>query len=391
MFPHLLGQLAKWFLGLLLVLNIRAFPFVWHVRVFRPLIYIWLSQLALKLKSMFMSKSAKVKAFERWVDSLTPIGKSPFQETVFRSWASIDESDYNFHLSNSSYAKALDGARFKLAAQLLPKFLVARGVIPLAGTHFHFIREIPILAKYEIRITLEAWDEKWIYIVCRFVSRGKKGKSKTKKPISTSPDKKGDIVSDTDTGTSTPASNPSFFHAPVNSSGVSMSSTPLSTDGAPTDMDKLTSKLLANADYEEPDGATLHTITVSQMCFKMGRITIPPAIVFALNGLSVPPSPPNSEGDAKTNSTSAVKEYSHANPPPHWQKVNEIASRLHGGSIKKLQAFLRGGWKDVSKEERWWEQAMGGAVEERRRRNLERLELLRRGMEGARGGMVRWG
>ncbi|KAF9061737.1 hypothetical protein BDP27DRAFT_1428657 [Rhodocollybia butyracea] len=308
---------------------------------------------------MFLSKSAKEKAYEKWVDSLTPIGASPFQSRVFRSWASIDESDYNFHLSNSSYAKALDGARFKLAAQLLPKFLLAGGVIPLAGTHFHFVREIPIMARYEIRITLEAWDDKWIYIVCRFVSKPKrstKSKNLAKKDIDTSS-----------------SSSASFFHAPINSSGVSMSSTPaLPTDAPapPTDMAKLTAALLAS---EEPDGATLHTVTVSQMCFKMGRITVPPAIVFAANGLGAPPAP------------SALDTYSATNPPPHWSQVQAISSRTHGGSIKKLRDFFRGGWKDVPEGERWWEEAMSGGVEVRRRRNLETLELLRRGMEGARG------
>jgi hypothetical protein len=32
---------------------------------------------------------------------------------------------------------------------------------PLA-THFDFIREIPIWAKYEVRITIGAWDHKWV-------------------------------------------------------------------------------------------------------------------------------------------------------------------------------------------------------------------------------------
>ncbi|KAJ3850025.1 hypothetical protein EV368DRAFT_46135 [Lentinula lateritia] len=353
-----LGQVGKWLLGLLFLLNIRAFPTVWHFRIFRPLIYIWSSHFFFKIRAIFMSKSARENAFERWIDSLTPVGASPFQSTLFRSWASIDESDYNFHLSNSSYAKALDAARFKLACHLLPKFIIAGGVIPLAGTHFHFVREIPILAKYEVRVTLGAWDEKWIYIVCRFVTKGQ----------------------DKNKGSSTAKKNdaeisPSFFHAPVSSSGVSMSSTPVNstTPVPPTDMDKLASKLLSTG---EPDGATLHTITISQMCFKMGRITVPPAVVFAANGLCVPP--------VSTSDTPAPEPYSLTNPPPHWDKVKPIASTLHGGSIKKLQAFFRGGWKELPEEERWWQEAMGGTVEQERWQNLQVLDMLRKGMEGAR-------
>ncbi|KAJ3763247.1 hypothetical protein EV360DRAFT_78581 [Lentinula raphanica] len=365
---ELLAQLTKWLLAIILLLNIRAFPTVWHFRIFRPLIYIWTSHLVLKVKSIFLSKSAKEEAFERWIDALTPIGATPFQSTVFRSWASIDESDYNFHLSNSSYAKALDAARFKLACQLLPKFLIAGGVIPLAGTHFQFVREIPILAKYEVRVTLEAWDEKWIYIVCRFVSK-RQVKNKD------SPQSKRD---------GTEPNSPTFFHAPISSSGVSMASTPVEGTGtkpmSPTDMDKLASRLLAT---DEPDGATLHTITVSQMCFKMGRITVPPAVVFAVNGLCVPP--PSVSLDGTTSSDNLVHEpYSRANPPPHWAEVKAITSKLHGGSIRKLQTFLKGGWKEVPEGERWWEKAMGGALELRRKENLEALDILRKGMEGAR-------
>lgn len=165
-----------------------------------------------------------------------------------------------------------------------------------------------------------------------------------------------------------------------------MTSTPLNstTPVPPTDMDKIASKLLAR---EEPDGATLHTITISQMCFKMGRITVPPAVVFAANGLSVPL---ESESNLDLDLTSldafnnSYKKYSHFNPPPHWDNVNKIASKLHGGSIKKLQTFFRGGWRDVPAGDRWWEQAMGGVVEQQRQRNLNTLDLLRKGMEGAR-------
>lgn len=158
-----------------------------------------------------------------------------------------------------------------------------------------------------------------------------------------------------------------------------MASTPLNSTVPvpPTDIDKLASKFFAK---EEPDGATLHTITISQMCFKMGRITVPPAVVFAANGLSVPP---DFTSESEMNSTN-FEMYSHANPPPHWNNVNKIASKLHGGSIKKLRAFFRGGWRDVPEGETWWEQAMGGVVEEQRRRNLDTLDLLRKGMEGAR-------
>ncbi|KAJ3764949.1 hypothetical protein FB446DRAFT_835148 [Lentinula raphanica] len=54
-----------------------------------------------------------------------------------------------------------------------------------------------------------------------------------------------------------------------------------------------------------------------------------------------------------------------------WNKVKAITSKLHGGSIKKLQTFVKGGWKEVPEGERWWEEAMGGALVLRREENLE--------------------
>ena len=32
----------------------------------------------------------------------------------------------------------------------------------LKGTHYHFIREIPMLACYEVRTSIAAWDQKWV-------------------------------------------------------------------------------------------------------------------------------------------------------------------------------------------------------------------------------------
>lgn len=30
------------------------------------------------------------------------------------------------------------------------------------ATHYHFIREIPFLARYQIRLSIGAWDQKWV-------------------------------------------------------------------------------------------------------------------------------------------------------------------------------------------------------------------------------------
>ncbi|KAG7091242.1 hypothetical protein E1B28_010293 [Marasmius oreades] len=353
--PHLkLGAIAKIILTTLLVLNIRAFPFVWHFRVFRPVYYVWAELYLIRLKTVFKSPSQKRLAIDKWMEQRSPIGMSPFEfRGTFRSWASIDESDYNFHLSNSSYAKVLDGARFKIAIQLFPQFFRAGGRMALAATHFYFIREIPILAKYEVRMTIGAWDEKWVYVICRFVTNRKRPR-KNATPQKTSE------------GTH------SLIHAPIDdtNSGSSSSATPLPSQMS-DNSDNIVKALTAKLVTEEPDGSTLHTVSISQMCYKVGRITVPPVMVFASNGMSGPP-PPTSELQQQ-----ASERYSHTNPPPHWRYVREK-------SVKQMNELFKGGWKSTPPEERWWEQAMGSIAEEKRLERLEVLGRLRKAMEGMR-------
>lgn len=52
--------------------------------------------------------------------------------------------------------------------------------------------------------------------------------------------------------------------------------------------------------------------------------------------------------------------------------------------MRQLRNFMKGEWKDVPEEERWWKEALGGTVEVQRRANLTVIEGLRRGMDGAR-------
>lgn len=141
--------------------------------------------------------------------------------------------------------------------------------------------------------------------------------------------------------------------------------TPNGTADVPTITDSLNA-VVAGLAGPETDGAILHTIVVSQMCFKIGRITVPPALVFGFNGFTNVPG------------------YSRTSPHPEWAKVQQMMSKAHGGSARKAKKFLEGGWREVPENERWWEQVLGGEIEARRARNLEHVEHLRKGLEGAR-------
>ena len=141
------------------------------------------------------------------------------------------------------------------------------------------------------------------------------------------------------------------------------------------------------------------------MCFKIGRVTIPPAVCFALEGLS---RRPESSLAAAAGDDKKPERYSHANPPPGYVKYSlAMQEKDHAkGHLKTLQAWLRGGWREDVKRaeeaamngngvahdnedgiahpgETWWAHALGGEVEERRRKNLELVRNVKWGMEGA--------
>ncbi|KAF8060216.1 hypothetical protein FPV67DRAFT_1513845 [Lyophyllum atratum] len=365
--------LAKYVLWLVILVNMRSWPLAWHFRVFRPVFRIRLAHKMVVLRSMFKSGATKIQAEDEWLDSICPVGSDPLKYVIkYNSWASLDESDFNGHLSNSSYAKTMDAARFKSALAMFPRFFGAGGWIALAATHYNFIREIPMLASYEVRLTVGTWDHKWLYVIAKFVSKPSK---KSKKPQHAAIEQ------------STPSSdeNTALFNASLRTPAdeISSTTTPLSISETPTDTeadaatpDADTAKALkavaaSLASEAEPDGAILHTISVSQCCFKIGRITVPPALVLAINGFSVP-------------GTDVAAPYSPSNPPPHWPQAKKVMSKPAGGNIKKLQTLLRGGWREVPEKERWWDAAMGGAVEERRKKGLEVVRALGMGIAGVR-------
>ncbi|THU99272.1 hypothetical protein K435DRAFT_964523 [Dendrothele bispora CBS 962.96] len=365
----------KLILGLLLALNIRAFPLVWHLRAIRPIFYAGIRYQIVRLQHLFSDRQTRDIALENWVDSISPVGSHPFQFcTSFRSFASIDESDYNLHMSNSSYPKALDCAQLKAAVALFPQFLRVGGLIRLAETHFQFIKEIPILANYEVRVTIGSWDEKWLHVVCRFVTR--------KKDESSESDLLPDMLSSLPLKLRRPSrvvtpKSSTLFDPRISVKGESSLRTPDPEDmSRKMELRDITTKFYST---EEPDGAILHTVALTRVCFKMGRITVPPAIVLATNGLSRPP-PPSLGGMSNPLKSS----YSPSNPPPHWDIVKSIASKPCGGSLKAMQQFYRDGWKLVPKGEKWWEQALGGPVEQQRRERLELLSHVGMGMDSAR-------
>ncbi|KAH7924109.1 hypothetical protein BV22DRAFT_1035533 [Leucogyrophana mollusca] len=355
---------VKYLCFLVLLANFRSLPFAWHIRVFFPIGAVKIRYYLLYLRLFFTPKATRTKVLDDWVESLCPVGMNPFEMvTVHKSWAGLDDSDCYGHLSNSSYAKILDSARLKTALNAFPAFGRSGGWVGLASTHYHFIREIPIFASYEIRMTFGAWDHKWMYVISRFVSSNKKSvasKASQSTPGSNRNHGAPTISLNTSTkGHSTPVTPSNVFEADCHSQA----------DKTAKAMKALA---IAQSRGDEPDGATLYCVAISYVCFKHGRISVPPAIVLACEGFSKPPS-----------ADSNVASFSPAHPPPHWAQAQGLRV-APAGNMKKYIHFLRGGWRDVPEGERWFEEALGGVVEERRKANFEILESVKNGMEGAR-------
>lgn len=127
----------------------------------------------------------------------------------------------------------------------------------------------------------------------------------------------------------------------------------------------------AQSQMTEPDGGVLHCVAISHICFKHGRITVPPGVILSCEGFSKPPS------------TASDAAFSPTNPPAHWKKVQDLRV-APSGSMSAFVKFLKGGWRDVPEGERWWEDALDGPVEEQRKANLAVFDYIRNGMEATR-------
>ncbi|KAJ3923536.1 hypothetical protein F5877DRAFT_31275 [Lentinula edodes] len=242
----LVKNIFKYLLYAIVLANLRGAPVVWHWRVFWPIIKYNLQFLAFRVPNAcatLLNRGERARRIAGYIDKTSPVGVHPFDfEVIYRSRVSVDESDFNMHMSNSSYPKILDFTRTKMATHLFPHFLRAGGVVPIASTHFHFVREIPMLAKYEVRAGIGAWDEKWFYVVGRFVTKQK----------------------------------PKSHNAQQSSSQVP----PLTKSES-----DLVAKLFDSSSEDEKD-IILHTVAVARCCYKLGRITVPPSVLMATNGYS---------------------------------------------------------------------------------------------------------
>lgn len=189
-----------------------------------------------------------------------------FHYSITTSRTSPLETDYNFHKSNSTYFTDLDVSRSHLVTHLLgpgmPRLsanartrLVPDPASPtgepvkgsfgigLGAVFCSFRREIAAAQPYDMWSRVLAWDRKWLYIVTHFVVRGKA------RPTSWDGRSGGRL-------------------RPAKAGGSGSGSS-----GAPEEQE--------GEDFSKYVIAT----AVSKYVFKLGRLTVHPAILLHENGL----------------------------------------------------------------------------------------------------------
>ncbi|KAJ7469178.1 hypothetical protein FB451DRAFT_1400737 [Mycena latifolia] len=137
---------GKFLALLLLLLNAGSSPLVWYLRVFSSVIEVHVAFRLVWLRHRLSSKEERAAALEARHDARMPVGVHPFRKVwTYASWVSFDDSEFNLHMNNSSYAKALDSARFRLALATFPNIFRRGGWVPLAGACLALLFFVPEL------------------------------------------------------------------------------------------------------------------------------------------------------------------------------------------------------------------------------------------------------
>ncbi|WOO82447.1 uncharacterized protein LOC62_04G005936 [Vanrija pseudolonga] len=270
---------------LLILANSSSFPFLWHLRVWKY-----------PLTAYYKAYTKGVNAFWRgWRKEVDKRGNIYQNRTKIRRIALFDDCDYNMHLSNSSYPKASDAGKMKWAIDNMAPCFATGLFMALGASHWQYFKEIPIGSTYTIETRLGGYGDK-VHLVTEFIIYPKgKGKGKQSRPVSEAP-KVNPNMSVPPSGTDTPVSAMAAVH-------------PLKTP------EEVVKRLAARARAPRADGGVVCCLAVTDYCFKIGRITIPPRVAFHLSLLS-------------------------EDPDRRAHALNILRSKDHGA------AFLRGGWRD---------------------------------------------
>ncbi|KAH8671607.1 capsule polysaccharide biosynthesis protein [Xylariales sp. PMI_506] len=208
--------------------NWKSLPLAWTVRIFNTMIQ------HILIRKLHTHSPDKL-----------------FHPVISQTHVTLLEVDYNIHKSNSTYFADLDISRSHLASHIFARGIRALGNnektrlvmdpanpdrpargrfgVSLGAVQCTFKRELKPFQRYELWSRVLSWDRKWLYLVTYFVEKG--------------------------------AVKPRSWDAA--SGGPTRSA-----EGKPEDWEK---KIFATA--------------ISKYVFKMGRLTIHPAVVIEASGL----------------------------------------------------------------------------------------------------------
>ncbi|KAK8024415.1 capsule polysaccharide biosynthesis [Apiospora rasikravindrae] len=165
------GRTSRLIAVVLVLINWKSLPLAWTVRVWNTMIQ---------------------HIFVRKLHTHTP--DKLFHPAISSTHVSLMEVDYNLHKSNSTYFADLDVSRSHLASHLFARGCrlladnehtrlvmdpknpdkVAKGRfgVMLGAVACNFKREIRPFAGYEMWTRVLSWDRKWLYMVTHFVEKG---------------------------------------------------------------------------------------------------------------------------------------------------------------------------------------------------------------------------
>lgn len=116
----------KLLLFLLLLINSSSFPFSWHVRV-------WYYPLVAYFKVWTKGRHQYLLDWKKANDAA---GGLVGIRTRTKRIATLDDCDYNMHLSNSCYAAAGDAARMRLAIEALSPVFTPGVHMAMGASHY---------------------------------------------------------------------------------------------------------------------------------------------------------------------------------------------------------------------------------------------------------------
>ena len=162
---------------ILALLNLKALPFVWHLRLLRRF-----------YSNLYTPADVKRALLKHQNESSVSATTHPiFQPVSIHTHAPLYEIDWNLHKSNSTYFSDLDESRTALVTRLIvpgryskDKTLENKGIkgriaVLLGSVHCSFHKEIKPYVRYECRSRILTWDRKWL-VIATFLIMPRKGK-----------------------------------------------------------------------------------------------------------------------------------------------------------------------------------------------------------------------